>query len=137
MIDYTLLCNELRRDEGVEKKPYFDSVGKLTIGVGRNLEDNGLSDDEINLLLNNDIARTIKELMDSFDWFNALSPARKRAIVNMAFNLGISRFKKFKKMIRALSIGHYNRASIEALDSRWSKQVGLRSERIANMIEEG
>ena len=137
MIDIELLKNELKRDEGVKAKPYYDTVGKISIGVGRNLDDNGISEDEIDMLLLNDIAGVMFDLQKNFTWYEGLSPNRKRAVINMAFNLGISRFKKFKRMIRAIEKGCFKRAATEALDSKWSKQVGDRALRIAKMIEKG
>lgn len=135
-INYNLLRNELRRDEGVKNFPYYDTVGKLTIGAGRNLDDVGLSDEEVDFLLDSDISRVVKELAQ-FEWFPLLSPDRKRAIINMCFNLGITRFKKFKKMIKALEAGDYRKASKEALNSKWALQVGNRAKRIAVQIREG
>ena len=135
MIDITKLTNELRRDEDTILTPYYDSLGVLSIGTGRNLE-RGISEDEADYMLQNDIQNTIKEL-DNYSWFEGLSPARKRAIINMYFNLGAIKFATFKKMIRAIEISHFDRASIEALDSKWASQVGQRALRIAKIIKTG
>jgi len=130
------LLNDLKRDEGIRLKPYYDSLGVLTIGVGRNLE-MGISKSEAYMLLENDVNRTISGLRRKYDWFDRLSPARKRVIINMSFNMGLKGFSKFKRMIKALEIGHYKRASLEALDSKWADQVGNRAMRIAETIEQG
>lgn len=136
MIDIELLKHELKRDEGIRNKPYYDTAGKLSIGIGRNLTDNGISDGEIDLLLKNDINRTIFELQ-RFNWFTYLSPNRRRGVINMCFNLGLTRFKKFKKMIKALEVGNFDRAALEVLDSKAARQLPERYGRIANAIREG
>lgn len=137
MIDIEMLKNELRRDEGVRSKPYHDTVGKLSIGVGRNLDDNGVSEDEIDLMLTNDISDAIYDLQGNFDWYKYLSPNRKRAVLNMVFNLGLPRFKGFKRMIKALETGNFDRAALECLDSKACRQAPDRYGRIANEIRKG
>lgn len=127
---------ELMRDEGVRLKPYRDTVGKLTIGVGRNLDDNGITKQEALTMLRNDIANSRQEL-ESFGWYRRLDARRQDAIVNMHFNLGLPRLLSFKRMIDALNNQDYKRASDEALTSRWAVQVGERAQRIAKIIREG
>lgn len=122
--------------EGVKLKPYVCPSGKLTIGVGRNLTDNGISLEEAYMLLDNDIKRCYREL-SVYSWFIALDPNRQDAIVNMCFNLGISKLLGFKRMIKALERKDYTRAAIEALDSKWAKQVKGRAIDIASVIREG
>lgn len=131
-----LLRLHLRRDEGVRKFPYKDTVGKLSIGVGRNLDDVGLSDDEIEYLLNNDIDRHIAEANREWPWIKDTSAKVRLALYNMAFNLGIPRLKEFIKMIDALYKHDYARAAEHALDSKWAKQVGKRADRIAQLYLE-
>ena len=98
-----LLIKEITRDEGLRLDLYECSEGKLTIGVGRNIEDRGISEDEASLMLANDLTSSIKEAQ-SFPWFNELTDARKRVIVNMIFNIGLSRFKQFKKTIQYICL---------------------------------
>lgn len=127
-------------DEGKRRMPYECTAGKLTIGVGRNLEDRGLSDDEIELLLQNDIKIVTRELLRDDDVapvFASLDDARKVAIQNMAFNLGLPTLKKFSKMWAALDAGDYDKAADEAMDSRWYRQVGSRGDRIVSIIRDG
>jgi len=123
----------IKKHEGLSLNIYRDSVDKITVGVGRNLSDNGISSEEADFLLDNDIQRCIKELLP-FSWFLDQPQPVKNALVNMCFNLGITRLLKFKKMIAALEVDDYDRAAIEALDSRWAKQVGARASDIANVI---
>lgn len=130
------LTKQLIIDEGMRLKPYRDTVGKLTIGVGRNLDDNGISEDEALVMLKNDIDQAFDEL-SQFDWFNSLKPVKQDALVNMCFNLGLPRLLSFKRMIAALESGDYQTAADEALDSKWAVQVGERANRIAEVIRNG
>lgn len=130
------LIEELIYDEGYFQFPYLDTVEKTTIGVGRNLTDRGLSDDEIMMLLNNDIDIVEKELAANFSWYPTLPEPQQRALCNMAFNMGLSRLKSFKKMLASLSSGMYVTASLHALDSKWAKQVKTRAERVTSLMKE-
>lgn len=132
-----LLRQELIRDEGLRLKPYRCPAGKLTLGVGRNIEDMGITEKEANTLLMNDIARIMDELDAHLPWWGILSDARRRALINMAFNLGVPRLLGFRKMIEALRQDEYDTAADEALDSAWAVQVGSRAHRIAALIREG
>lgn len=125
----------LRLHEGEELKPYECTAGKSTIGVGRNIEDNGISAEESEFLLKNDLVSVNADIKRNFPWFDGLSEARKDVIMDMVFNLGVTRFKGFKKFIAAMSLGNYETASKEMLDSRWARQVGARSERLSVMIK--
>ena len=89
------LIEELKRDEGVGLTLYKCSAGKNTIGVGRNIDDRGITEDESDYLLSNDIDLCIEELKGVFPWFDSLSDARQRVLVNMCFNLGLSRLMGF------------------------------------------
>lgn len=132
-----LLVYELSRDEDVRTKPYKDSVGKLTIGVGRNLDDKGLSKAEINILLNNDINDSEADLDRTFPWWRQLSDNRQRVLLNMCFNLGIKRLAGFKNMLKDVQNGLFDRAAVEMLDSLWARQVGGRAVRLAKMMKNG
>lgn len=136
-MDLATLKAELRRDEGVRLKPYRDAVGKLTIGVGRNLDDVGITAAEAGLLLDADVARAAADLDRALPWWRRLTEARQRALLNMAFNLGLPRLLGFEGMLAALAAGDPVRAAAEALDSRWARQVGERAQRVARMIREG
>lgn len=127
----------LTKHEGLRLKPYKDTVGKLTIGVGRNLEDVGISKEEALFLLENDIARVVAQCRQSFLWFDFLSPERQAAIANMVFNLGLRGFMGFKNMIAAIEKGDFDMAAIEMLDSEWSAQVGKRATELSHMIKDG
>ena len=136
----TRLTNMLRRHEGVEKYVYKDHLGYDTIGVGRLVQADiglGLSDDEIDYLLQNDIDRVEKELVDSFDWFVELDPVREEACINMCFNLGLTRYKGFSRALAAMSRHDYEEAADEFMDSLWARQVGDRAVEVTEMIRTG
>jgi len=136
-VDRQRLFAQLRLHEGVERKPYQCTAGYLTIGVGRNIEERGLSDDEIDYILNNDVNIATDELVRTFDWYADLDEVRQRVVIDMVFNLGMPRFKQFKNMILGLEDGDYSAAAIHMMDSRWASQVGARAERLRNMMETG
>lgn len=127
----------LRIHEGVEKFAYKCSAGKITVGVGRNIDpDNGLglSDDEIDYLLANDIQRVAIELQKNVPAYDSLSDVRKSVLIDMCFNLGITRFMQFKNFLAAVESGEFVTASAEMLDSRWANQVGQRAQRLSKMM---
>lgn len=129
----------IKRHEGVETHAYKCSQNKTTIGVGRNIDPDGgigLSEAEIDYLLNNDINRCIGEL-SGFVWFPDLNQERQNAIIDMVFNLGITRFKGFKNAIDAMAKSDFDTAADEFYDSRWAKQVGNRAIEICEMIRKG
>lgn len=126
----------LIRHEGLRLKPYRDSVGKLTIGVGRNLDDVGITEEEARYLLKNDIQKAVVEAK-RFRWYAKLNNPRKQAIIDMIFNLGPSRFLGFKKMLAALEAGDYEAAAREMLDSKWAQQVGRRATELAEIMRTG
>jgi len=131
------LIEELKVDEGQVLTLYKCSAGKNTIGVGRNLDDRGITADEANYLLSNDIDICIDELEAVFPWFSTLSDARQRVVINMCFNLGLTRLLGFKKFLAAMETGDWETAAAEMLDSNWSKQVGDRSIRLRDLLLEG
>ena len=131
------LLADLRRDEGERLKPYRCTAGRLTIGVGRNLDDVGISAQESDYLLRNDVARVTNELDRSVPWWRTLDEPRRRALANMAFNLGVPRLLGFKNMLAALKAQEWDRATQEALNSRWASQVGDRAARIAATFKTG
>jgi len=130
------LIKQLKKHEGVELKPYKCTSNKLTIGIGRNLEDVGISDHEAEYLLMNDLD-TYMTAAKTYDWYNGLNDARKAVIVNMLFNMGQTNFNKFLKMKQALDMGDHAEAAKQMLDSKWAKQVKGRSEELAAQMETG
>jgi lysozyme len=130
----------LKRHEGVETHAYECSEGKVTVGVGRNIDKEGgigLSDDEVDYLLQNDVERVIKELAAEYPWFNDLDDVRRDAMVDISFNLGATRLRLFKRALAAMEVGNYAEASTEFLDSKWARQVGGRALELTDMISSG
>ena len=133
------LSDQLKRHEGVRTHAYKCSANMITVGVGRNLDENGglgLSMDEIDYLLESDIKRCKRELL-AYSWFIDLDSVRQDAMVNMCFNLGFSRLSLFTNALAAMAEANYERAAMEFLDSRWARQVGKRSQDVAHMIRTG
>ena len=130
----------LRRHEGVKNFVYDDHLGYATIGVGRCIEEGvgmGLSDDEIDYLLANDIARVEAELKSEYPWFLDLDPVRASAMINLSFNVGQTRLRGFVKALAAMADSDWETASKEFMDSKWSSQVGQRSVEVTEMIRNG
>lgn len=132
------LIEQLRRHEGVRSHVYLCPAGYETIGVGRNIASSGLglSDDEIDYLLKNDIERCRLEL-NTFSWFEDLDSVRQDALVNLCFNLGITRLLGFRNALARMAEGRYQEAADEFLDSRWAQQVGNRADEVTDMIRTG
>jgi len=137
-MNYLDICKvQLPIDEGVRAKPYKDAVGKLTVGVGRNLDDRGLMPDEITLLLKNDIAQADKDARILVPSFDSLSEPRKAVLVMMAFNLGVTRLSGFVNFLGAIADKEWREAESAMMDSKWALQVGQRAMRLATMMREG
>ena len=128
------LIQDLISDEGLRTEPYIDTVGKMTIGVGRNLDDNGISQAEAMFMLTNDIEMVETELDARLDWWRGLPDDAQRALCNMTFNIGWPRLSKFEKMLAALKDRDFEEAAAQALASKWATQVGQRAIRIAQLF---
>lgn len=131
-----ILHAQLGFDEGVRSRPYSDSVGKITIGCGRNLSDNGVSRGEIALMFDNDLATAeavARKLIPNFD---LLSDARKAVVVNMAFNMGLKGLATFVNTLESIVAGRYADAARGMLASKWATQVGARAQRLALSMQD-
>ncbi len=130
------LARELvKKHEGLRLKPYECTAGKLSIGYGRNLDDNGISQAEADTMLENDLDAVYARL-DRLDWFANISAVRQAVLADMCFNLGWPRLSGFRKMLAAVSRGDYDRAAEEMLDSRWRHQVGERALYLARVMRD-
>jgi lysozyme len=134
--DRDRLKGMLIRHEGLKLSPYTCTKGRLTIGVGRNLDAVGISKNEAMVLLENDIDRAFA-LAEAFPWFYSLDEVRQDVVINMLFNMGLGKFKEFTKLISALERGRFELAAIEMLDSLWAAQVGGRATELAKMMKNG
>ena len=131
------LSEQLKKHEGMRLKPYADTVGKLTLGIGRNLEDKGITEQEALFMLSNDVNYFYREINKKLPWFKYLDGARQNLLVNMAFNLGVAGLLSFKKMLNHCGDGHYDDAATEMLNSKWANQVGYRAEELAEQMRTG
>lgn len=131
------LAAQLAIDEDLRLKPYRCTAGKLTIGVGRNLDDVGISKDEALFLLANDINHACDQLDAKLPWWRSMSERRMQALANLCFNLGISTLLTFKNSLALLQSAQYERAADAFMQSKWAKQVGARAVRVTTMIREG
>lgn len=139
----------LIEDEGLKQFPYLDCCGmtwkkcfckekgNLTIGVGRNLDALGLSENEVQGLLSNDVKRVTALLDRTFPWFQKISPPRRVVILSMAFNMGVEGLKQFQGMIKSIESGDFTSASNHMLNSKWSVQVKGRAKRLAQIMKTG
>jgi len=127
----------LKLHEGVRLRPYRDSVGKLTIGCGRNLDDRGITLEEADYLLSNDISDVWLQLVSRLPFFSRLNTVRQATLIDMAFNLGTSGLLSFGVTLAAVERGHYDEAAKAMLDSRWAQQVGRRAIRLSEMLRTG
>jgi lysozyme len=123
--------------EDCRLKPYKDTVGKWTIGVGRNISDNGITMREALFLLSNDIDTAVEDARALLDCWDDLDDVRQMVIVDMAFNLGRSRLAEFRRMLAAVEQRRYERAADEMVDSKWYRQVGSRGARLESMMRTG
>lgn len=142
MISINLLINQLKRHEGLRLKPYTDTVGKLTVGFGRNLDDVGISEEEANFMLDNDVKQLLEKLErhPKLGWFfkdENLDAIRQEVLANMAFNMGVGGLSGFTKTLNMIFDCEYERAANEMLASKWAKQVGLRAVELANQMKTG
>lgn len=132
-----ITLEQIARHEGIRLKPYRDTVGKLTIGIGRNLDDRGISKEEAEMLFLNDIRHHMKLLDMEVKWWTKLDPVRQGVLLNMCFNLGIGGLLKFNKFLTALRLGNYEKASVEMMDSKWATQVGPRAVELSKQMKSG
>ncbi len=128
--------NWIKKCEECVLHPYADTVGKLTIGYGRNLDDKGISKKEADYLFDNDFDSCERQL-SNYSWYADQPQGVQAALINMCFNLGLPRLKGFKRMIAALEAKNYTLAAQEALNSKWATQVGQRAKDVAVMLREG
>ena len=136
--DRSSLVAQLKKHEAVKLKPYIDSVGKLTIGVGRNLDDVGITAAEADFLLQGDIDRVTRGLLARYPiWFADLDPVRQAVLVNMAFNLGVAGLAAFTTTLAAVAAHQFDLAARAMLNSTWATQVGARATEVATQMRTG
>ncbi len=127
----------LKISEGFISKVYKCPAGKLTVGYGRNLEDNGITKDEAEALMFNDIEKVENLLNEKLTWFKDLDNTRREVLIDMAFNMGVFGLLKFKNTLKYIEEKEYGIASQEMLNSKWSQQVGDRAIKLSNVMALG
>ena len=133
-MNFELLREQLTRHEGYATKPYEDSVGKLTIGIGHNLADVGLSDDAIQLIFHEDIERAVADCQKMFPNWHDIPDVKQVILCNMMFNMGYTVLSRFKQFRDAISKKEWIRASQEMEDSRWFRQVKGRGVELRDLM---
>lgn len=134
------LKTQLLREEGAESCAYQDSLGYWTIGVGRLIDSRkggGLSNEEIDFLLENDIKTKTREVLLALPWMPRLSEPRQAVLIGMAFQMGIGGLLKFKRALGSIEDGQYAEAAVEMLESKWGNQTPERAYRMAQQMETG
>lgn len=131
-MNYTKLYNDLKKHEGFKTHLYDDlspnkivnaPKGKYTIGIGHNIESNGLSNDVINLIFEEDVKIAIASCEHIFSNWKEIDHDRQAIFANMAFNMGIRRLSGFKRMIKAAHKYDWQAVSAEMLDSKWTREL--------------
>mgnify|MGYP003656801140 CR=1 FL=1 len=136
-MDHDKIIEQLVSHEGLRLKPYLCTAGKMTIGVGRNIDDVGISEEEAYILLGNDIDRCCHALDIYVDWWRGLDDVRQRVLVDMMFNLGANGLMAFSRMWTAVAGQAWDLAADEMLDSKWADQVGVRARTLSEMMRTG
>lgn len=131
------LFGQLVQHEGERRFPYIDTVGKVSIGIGRNLTDVGISADEESLMYANDLRRAVGDLDRRIPWWRTLDDIRQRVLIDMCFNMGWAGLSMFKNMLLAVRSGHFDDAALAMRSSKWSSQVGHRADRLIEMMRTG
>ena len=132
------IIDSLKFEEGFSAHYYRDILGHASIGYGRCIADGvglGITKNEAEILLRNDVARTVKELRNNFRWFRNAPEPQQNVLIEVCFQLGLPTFKKFKRMLHALEREDYKRAAEELLDSRYAQQCPGRVGRYAERLD--
>ena len=128
---------QIMRHEGLRLMPYSDTEGHLTVGYGH-LVANGISEAVADKLLREDILLAEADARSLLGKsYRLLNRPRQAVLVNMAFNLGLPRLKRFRRMIQEIELGAYASAAREMLDSKWAQQVGGRAVELAEQMRTG
>lgn len=136
-MDIQIVKNHLISEEGFVGHVYPDHLGYATIGFGRLVDQRkggGITREEAEYLLDNDIGRRLSELRQSLPWFNDAPDAVQMALLLMAFQMGVENLLEFKTTLSLIRQGKYAHAADNALKSLWAKQTPARAKRVTDMI---
>jgi lysozyme len=131
------LRQQLIRHEGCVLLPYTDTTGHITIGIGRNLTDRGISEATALQMLEEDIRSHVSELSAALPWFERLDDVRQLVLADMAVNMGVPKLLTFRETLAAVESGDYVQAGEHMLDSLWARQVKVRAQTLAWMMKTG
>lgn len=126
--------NRLVLEEGLKLTPYKCTANKLTIGVGRNIEDRGISNETAMQMLDEDIDIMVNELRQNLSWFDKQNDAIQGVLIDLCFNMGISRLLLFVQTLKLIEQGQYAMAADELLDSKYAAMLPARSNRNAEIL---
>lgn len=135
-----LAVDQIKADEGCVLHAYKDTLGYTTIGYGRLIDKRkkgGISEDEAEYLLENDIDRKLVDLRSRLPWFDNLDDARQGVLLNMAFQMGVGGLMGFRNTLAKIEAGDYEGAASNMLKSKWSKQTPNRANRMAEQMRTG
>jgi len=135
--DMSAMRDELTRDEGRRRFPYYDQGSRITVGIGHNLTDNGLNDASIDFVFGEDIHAAAVDLDHNLPWWRTLDPVRQRVLLNLDFNMGWKVFSQFARFFSAVHQQRWDDAAMELIASRWAVQVGERARRLETMMRTG
>jgi lysozyme len=129
---------QILSDEGLRLTPYRCTAGKLTIGVGHNLDDLGLTHDQVMGIYRDDLDRVTRELIKALPWCEGLNGPRQAVLMNMAFQLGLTRLLSFRRALAHMRAGLWSEAAKEMRDSKWAKEdAPARAARMIAQMETG
>ena len=154
MIDDATVIQRLMLNEGCRNKAYYCPAGKLTIGIGRNLDDNPLTEEEIAVighncrgkcitneqaayLCRNNIAQVKAQLNKELPWWRDLCVDRQFVMIDLCFNMGIKKLLTFQKTLNSIATGYYIKAGEQLMQSKYAKQVGVRARRNSYALKTG
>ena len=139
-LQYEHLMNEsaeqVKQDEGLKLKPYKCTAGKLTIGYGRNIEDKGITKQEAEIFLKNDIQECVEDLEEIFTQagFKTLPFNIQKVLINMRYQLGGAGLRGFKNMLRACRDRQWQAMARQMQASKWYQQTTNRAQRLINLV---
>lgn len=134
--DMAKLMDELQTDEGRELLPYKDTRGKITIGVGRNLTDMGITDSECDAMLRDDIARVTASLDADLSWWRLMPSEQQRVLANLCFNMGITTLLTFGTFLGFMRMHEFQNAAADLEGTAWYGQVGKRGPRMVARLRQ-
>ncbi len=123
--------------EDYRDRPYVDTVGQITVGIGHNISAQAIAPDIIERWYTEDVAEALKTCHALYPDFDVYDEVRQRVLLDLAFNLGITKLRKFYATNAAIRRGQWDLAAIHLQDSHWFSQVKTRGPRLVRMLRTG